>query len=95
MSEDKKGDEKVLKNINDMLNNANNKLMKERIDKAKEIMKTAVASFFNQGFDAEEVYALLIGGVRGTPDYNPAMEPFYQLQIKRAIKKYQKNNGII
>jgi hypothetical protein len=78
--------------VKNLFANIESNVMKNQLKEARQSSKEVVRKFMEQGFDDEEVLAIFIGSLKITPQYNPAMEEFFLLQIKRSIKEVRKEN---
>lgn len=83
-NQDKRKGEDFIKNL---FSKINADVVRSQLEGAREITKEAVRYFINNGFDDEEISALLMGAMEVTPQYNPAMGRFFELQIRRALKE--------
>lgn len=69
-----------------IFNEAIGAVNRAELDAAKEATREAAHKFLDQGFDEEEVVALLMGAMEQTSNYIPGMGRFFELQIRRAVK---------
>lgn len=77
-----------------IFNGAIGAVNRNKLNKARKAACEAARRFFDQGFDEEEIVALLMGAMETAPNYVPHMRRFFELQILRAIREIKVERAV-